>query len=167
MTLRELSVSYALSSSAGALIGLILGGAVVGRIQARSERLALIVCGGLNVAAAAASATAFTVGDNGLSLTMFALFGALSGSSYAPTVAMFQQHAPGNARAVAAAIMMLFVINLGHGGGPFLIGAISDHLTAIQTPNALGTALLVGSAALLLSSLLYGVAAKAVGAPAN
>lgn len=162
MSLGELGATYAFSSSLGALAGLIAGGALVGRYLARSQRGGMILCAALNVAAAGASAGAFLVADQTLSLTLFALFGALTGSTYAPTVATFQQYAPANARAVAAAIMMLFVINLGQGGGPLIIGALSDQLTAAAAPNALGLALLIGSLALMLSGLFYAMAIRAI-----
>ncbi|GBQ56933.1 MFS transporter [Komagataeibacter swingsii] len=162
MTLHELSVSYAMSSTAGALIGLIVGGPLVGHLQTRRESAALMLCGGLNILSACASMAAFLVADRNLSLAMFALFGATTGSTYAPTVATFQQYAPPHARAVSAAIMMLFVINMGQGGGPFLIGALSDYLTQRNVSNALGYASLIGSAALFLSCTFYAFAASCI-----
>lgn len=162
MTLTDLGASYAISSSLGALVGLIAGGGLVGRVQARSERGGLHLCMWLNICAGIASAGAFLVPDRMLSLTLFALFGAFTGSTYAPTVATFQHHAPVAAQSMAAAIMMLFVINLGHGGGPLVMGALSDRLSATATPNALGTSLLLGSAALILSGIFYVMAARAL-----
>lgn len=162
MTLTELGASYAISSSLGALVGLIAGGGLVGRVQARNERRGLHLCMWLNICAGIASAGAFLVPDRALSLTLFALFGAFTGSTYAPTVATFQHHAPVAAKSMAAAVMMLFVINLGHGGGPLVMGALSDHLSGTATPNPLGTSLLLGSAALMLSGIFYVMAARAL-----
>lgn len=162
MALGDLGRLYALSSSGGALIGLIAGGTLVGRAVATNERLGLLLCGLLNLLAGFASAAAFTVGDRTLSLVLFALFGVTAGSVYAPTVAIFQRYVPDDARALASAIMMLFVINLGHGGGPFVIGLVSDRLATTSQAAVLGAAMMVGSVALLLSALAYVVAARVI-----
>lgn len=162
MSLSELGPRLAISSAAGALIGLIAGGAVVDGVLAVNERRAILLCGLLNVLASAASAVAFLAGGQTVSLVAFALYGLMVGSAYAPTVSIFQRHAPDDARVLAAAIMMFFVINIGQGGGPFFIGLLSDRLTLGYGPAGLGLALLIGSVALLGSAASYIAASRVV-----
>jgi MFS family permease len=160
MTLRDLAVTYAVSSSGGAFLGIVLGGVVVGRLIEQRMRAALGLCAVLAIAAGLFSAAAFSVADRTLSLVLFAAFGFAAGGTYAPTIALFQERSPARTRAFAAAVMMLVAILLGQGGGPFVIGILSDIVPLGAYFSPLAAALILASMSLLLSAafLLNGLA---------
>jgi MFS family permease len=152
MTLREVGATYSISSSGGALLGIILGGVVVGRMMERSMARALGLCGALAVASALFSMAAFMTEDRTLSLFLFACFGLAAGGTYAPTIALFQERSDSGTRAFAAAIMLLVAVILGQGGGPFVIGVLSDTFQFWDFSQPLQLALVAASSSLLLSA---------------
>lgn len=152
MTLREVGATYSISSSGGALLGIILGGVVVGRMMERNMARALGLCAALAVASGMFSVAAFLTADRTLSLFFFACFGLAAGGTYAPTIALFQERSASETRAFAAAIMLLVAVILGQGGGPFAIGMLSDFFKAQHFSNALDLALVIASGSLILSA---------------
>jgi MFS family permease len=153
MTMREVGATYSISSSGGAFLGIILGGVVVGRLMQQNMALALGLCSALAVASGLFSVAAFLVADRTLSLFFFACFGLAAGGTYAPTIALFQERCASQTRAFAAAVMMLVAILLGQGGGPFVIGILSDLFRAKHFAQPLEIALVVASGSLLLSAI--------------
>lgn len=152
MTLREVGAIYSISSSGGALLGIILGGVVVGRMMERNMARALGLCGALALASALFSVAAFLTADRTLSLFLFACFGLAAGGTYAPTIALFQERSASETRAFAAAIMLLVAVILGQGGGPFAIGMLSDFFRSWDFSQPLQLALIVASSSLILSA---------------
>jgi len=153
MTLREVGATYSISSSGGAFLGIILGGVVVGRLMQQNMAKALGLCAALAVASGLFGMGAFLVADRTLSLCLFACFGLAAGGTYAPTIALFQERCAAQTRAFAAAVMMLVAIILGQGGGPLVIGILSDFFRARHVAQSLEIALVVASGSLLLSAL--------------
>lgn len=153
MSLKEVGATYSISSSGGAMIGILLGGVLVGRMMVRDMPLALRLCGLLGISSAAASVAAFLVADRTLSLLLFAIFGLTAGATYAPTIALFQERSSARTRAFASAIMLLIAIILGQGLGPFFIGIASDLLSGRGREEALAMALVLASLSLVLSGL--------------
>lgn len=162
MTLRELGSTYALSSSGGAFLGILLGGVVIGRLIERRIDAGLGLCAVLAIAAGMFSIAAFSVADPTLSLVLFAAFGLAAGGTYAPTIALFQERSPAQTRAFAAAVMMLMAILLGQGGGPFAIGVLSDALPMDQRGQSLRWALILASSSLIVSAAFLLTALRAV-----
>ena len=80
----------------------------------------------------------------------------------APVLAVVQNTAPGGSRAVASAILVLMTTLLGLGAGPLFVGTVSD----LAKPAWGNESLLVGYAALLpavlLTILLYLLAARSM-----
>lgn len=165
MTLREVGATYSLSSSAGALLGLMVGGAVIGPLQRNNVRLSLGLCAVLMLCAAAASAGAFLVADRTMSLLLFAAFGLAAGATYAPTIALFQERSPAGTRAFAAAVMLLVAIIIGQGGGPFFVGIMSDVLRAQGTAQPLAMALMLAAISLILSAVCQVAALRSAAEP--
>lgn len=163
MSLKEVAATYSVSSSGGALLGIIVGGVVGGRMLARVPVLALRLCGLLALCATAASVSAFLVADQSLSLLLFALFGVAAGATYAPTIAMFQEYSPANTLAFANAVMLLVAIIVGQGIGPFFIGLSSDFLHAHGVGNSIAMALVLASASLLFSAYFQFAGSRALG----
>jgi predicted MFS family arabinose efflux permease len=161
LSLREVGATYSLSSSAGALLGLMLGGIFIGPLQRRRLTLSLGLCGALAIAAAAASAGAFLVASSTLSLWLFAGFGLAAGATYAPTIALFQERSPAGTRAFAAAAMLLVSIIIGQGGGPFFVGMMSDLLRTKGLEQPLSVALALVAISLLVSAACQFTALRA------
>ncbi len=152
MSLREVGSTYSISSSGGALLGILAGGVVVGRIMQRSMAAALGLCGALALASGLFAVAAFLVENRNLSLVFFALFGLAAGATYAPTIALFQERSAAKTRAFAAAVMLLVAVIIGQGGGPFVVGLLSDFFRSHLTSRPLEAALVVASFSLLLSA---------------
>jgi MFS family permease len=155
MTLREVGSIYSTIAVLGALLGLAIGGAVVGKLQQADPRRALLLCGALNVVAAVACIVAFSVGDRSASLISYALFNVATGATFGPTIAMFQDKCETGTHAMSSAVMMLIVIIVGQGAGPFVAGVLSDVFHGLSAANPLGKALLICSVPLAVSCVNY------------
>ena len=110
------------------------------------------VCAVLAIAAGLFSIAAFSVADRSLSLILFAAFGFAAGGTYAPTIALFQERSPTQTRAFGAAVMLLVAIFLGQGGGPFVVGILSDYFGNDGHGQSLEWALVLASTSLLFSA---------------
>ena len=126
----------------GAMLGLLLGG-VIGNIVGahRPERL-LVFCMGtyvftfpciLGVLFAPNLKFAF------VSHVLATMFGAMPNG---PVTAMIQNNVPRSLRVLAASVFLLVLTLLGAGGGPLLIGMVSDALAQSQGAESLKYAML-------------------------
>jgi len=85
----------------------------------------------------------------------------------APVLALVQNLMPVNARATATALVLLAFNIVGLGGGPLVIGMVSDALSASGAETPLRTALLCATPVAVLSALAYLGVARAVGRDAE
>jgi len=80
----------------------------------------------------------------------------------APVLALVQNLMPVNARATATAVVLLAFNIVGLGGGPLVIGMISDALAASGAETPLKTALLCATPVAVLSALAYWAVTRVV-----
>ncbi len=78
----------------------------------------------------------------------------------APSLAVTQNLALANMRAVASSILLFIGTVIGLGGGPLIVGAMSDYLALTYGDQALRYALLTVTLAGLISSFFYYLAGK-------
>ena len=141
MSLREVGLSYGISSGAAGIVGLLVVGRLADRLAPRDPRWPLWLVVGLTGLLLPASALAFLVTDQAAAVTLLALSYAIGTSYLAPSIAAIQRLARPQQRATASAIFLFFNAVCG-ALGPLLVGLISDALTPELHGAALGQALL-------------------------
>jgi len=85
----------------------------------------------------------------------------------APVLALVQNLMPVNARATATALVLLAFNIVGLGGGPLVIGMVSDALAASGAETPLRTALICATPVAVLSALAYWAVTRVVGRDAE
>lgn len=141
MPLREIGVWLGLTNGLGGFLGSLFGGLLADRLGARDPRWRLRV-GALATFAALPFLYAFLYLPTREWALVANVFGAFLGAMYlGPVFAMGQSLAPPHLRARSSAAL-LFAINLiGLGIGPWLTGALSDHLEPTAGVSSIRTAL--------------------------
>ena len=158
MSLRELTAWFGLAAGLSFGLGIWGGGAVVSRFAARSPRTYALVPG-ISIAIVAPTFVAALLASSWqASLALLIVPMALSVTFTAPALALVANLAPHNARATASAMLMLVFNLVGMGGGPLLIGMISDAMIPRHGVESLRIALLwIAPIALLAAAAQYAV----------
>jgi MFS family permease len=124
------------------VIGISLGGAISDRLAARDARWYMRVPA-IASSLAIPFAVVFYLWPDPRTAILLSIPGTLLGGVYlGPTFAMTQTLVKPHMRALASAIL-LFIINLiGLGGGPLMVGIVSDHLKPMYGDESVRYALL-------------------------
>jgi len=157
------SAGLVLAFAAGVVgpAGQLLGGWVGDRLGARSPGLQLIYAAGAGIVGAVIAASGVLWGYTPATVAalwagVFCMFGYI-GPSYSLLMAL----APPGPRATIMAIMTVLANLAAYGGGPVLVGVLSDW---IGGPNSLSRAIPFALLAPLLSGLLFLVVARRLAA---
>lgn len=147
----------ALSQAIGAanLGGVLLGGAIAGLVARRGRDPVRIVCSASVLAAAPLLWAACVAATPGLFIAAAAGGVFFHSLILAPVMTGVQQRAGPDSRALSSASLLLVMNIVGLGGGPFLVGVLSDGLKGFGPAAALSIALGVAIASYLLSAALF------------
>ncbi|MDB5452955.1 MAG: transporter [Caulobacteraceae bacterium] len=129
-------------AAVGGILGMLVGGACASRTHANGAiamRLPALLC----IAGGLIAATGFLIGAWPLTIVMFGIGNAMFCTWYAPVYASVQAEAPPQARAQLSAIVLVASSLLGVGGGPTLVGFLSDRLSAGFGVRSLGVSLAI------------------------
>lgn len=150
-------LDQALSQAIGAanLGGVLLGGVIAGFVARRGGDSVRIVCSVSVLAAAPLLWTACAAATPGLFVAAAAAGVFFHSLILAPVMTGVQQLAGPDSRALSSASLLLVMNIVGLGGGPFLIGVLSDSLQDLGGAAALSVALGVAIASYLLSAALF------------
>lgn len=162
MSLGEIGTWLALITVVGGATGTMAGGFFGGRLIARDVRWHVWLPGIVMLAGIPFSIIGLLAGSKYLALGMFLIPTFLHSMYVGPTMALIQRQAPLRMRAMAVAVFFFFTNLIGMGGGPLLIGFISDMMTASFAENALRYALLSMMVFTVWSGLHYLWAARYV-----
>ena len=142
----QIGPMLALMQGGAGLIGTLLGGVIADRLVRRSTegpiRLAMI-------ATVAGSIPMFAIYFVPTASAVYPLAGLMTLFLSLPSAAIFstlQNAVPSPTRATAAAIAAMVAAVIGLGGGPLLIGILSDHFLAANGQGSLRIALIVTDA---------------------
>ena len=140
MSMQQVGLQMGGTLLAGSVLGHTIGGPLVDMLGRRNLRWYIW----LPMIAGAASSIVGWFTLTGPAATVFPLFGlqvALGGVSAAPMLAVVAGLAPLRARATAVALLMVVIQVIGLGGGPNLIGMLSDLLHPTYGEASLGIAM--------------------------
>lgn len=137
----------ALMSGVGGIVGLVGGGWIADWGSHRSSRWPLYQFVGATVLAIPVQLAVLLVSNPNVSfaLTFLAMLFATVGSG--PAFAVIQTIVPPGARATATAALLVGYAVIGMGGGPLLIGILSDALQPVWQADSLRRALVAVAAA--------------------
>ena len=161
LSMSEVGIRYGLVTAVSGSLGALLAGRLADRLSRRDERWllwipALSVVGSLPFLVAQALAPTLEV-----ALVMAVPSGIIGGGWPPAIYAGVQRLAPARMRAIAAAIIVLFITLLGQGAGPQVIGILTDVYT-----GSFGVEAIRYSMCSVLSTYLLAAAALWMGANA-
>ncbi|MBU8826008.1 spinster family MFS transporter [Mycolicibacterium goodii] len=160
MSLGEVGVEYGLATGLIGVLGLLIVGRLADRLAERDPRWLLWIVVALTLLLLPASVLAFVVADRTLCVLFLALSYAIGTSYLAPSIAAVQRLVLPEQRATASAMFLFFNAVFGS-VGPFVVGMLSDSLTADLGSQALGRALLLLVPAMqLIGALCYWAASR-------
>jgi predicted MFS family arabinose efflux permease len=157
--LVEVGTSFGLALGAGTAIGSVLGGSIAGRLAARDMAwltrlpmvLMLLLCPLYELTLHASSARG--------ALVLVTVAAAIGGAAFGPILAAMQFALPAAIRAKGAALNGFIGSLIGMGGGPLLVGVLSDHYApTLGAAAALQRGLAIAVMAALLGVVLIWLA---------
>lgn len=164
MSLTSVGLYMALASGLGGAIGMFFGGFLADHFGKRDERFRVWVIGLSFLVTVAMALGQLLAPSLDVSLVFGFLVAVFQIAYYGPIVAVVQTLVSSRQRALAGALLLLVFNIVGLGLGPFLTGALSDHLTTFLGGEGLRWALVasLGSSAVAgLAFLWIGPAFKA------
>lgn len=160
-----LGVTLGIAQGVAGTAGSLLGGALADRLGKRDVRWWAIMPAIACAAGIPLNTVIFTLGDVRAVLALFSLFFLIGSMWYGPVYTIAQSVAPPEARAIAAAIMMLIISVVGLGLGPITAGLISDFAAGpggVGPAEGVRWALLCAPASMLVSTPLFWAARRHV-----
>lgn len=160
-----LGVTLGIAQGVAGTIGSLLGGALADRLGRRDVRWWAIMPAAACALGIPLNTIIFTLDDVTVVLALFSLFFLIGSMWYGPVYTIAQSVAPPEARAIAAAIMMLIISVVGLGLGPITAGLISDIAAGPggQGPaEGVRWALLCSPVSMLISTPLFWAARRHV-----
>jgi len=152
MSLTDVGFSVGSVCGISGIVGSLVGAFISPRFIARNRQWELRIPAIAYIAGLPLFLTVYLVHD--IHIALVALFCAVLTTSVAsaPALAAIQSVARANIRATAVALVMFFSAVIGQGGGPLLVGVISDRLRSRIGIDSLRFALVAVSFALLAAS---------------
>ena len=144
MSLAEIGRIYGLATGIGGLIGVLAGGLLAPKLIRRDPRWELWLPALCYASAAPLYLLVFIMPPD-IALSTVFIANMIVALAIGPGLSSIQSVAEPHLRATAVAIVMFFSALLGQGGGPFLIGLISDRLLPYYGEHALRVALSVST----------------------
>jgi MFS family permease len=165
MTIGQAGLLLGLASGFGGAIGTLLGGVLSDRMGARDPRWRVWVVSVAFVVLPFSSFAFLYSGSVPVIAAMAMANSLLAAVHLAPTSAVAQNLTPLRMRARAVAVTLFLISLVGGGGGPLLVGALSDYLHRYAGANSLRYALTTLIAFALAAAASYFVAGRKMAAP--
>lgn len=160
LSIGQIGLMLGIALGAGMTIGALVGGAVANRLMQRDLRWGAWMCMAAATAAVPVTAAVFMTSAYEVAIVATFLSAILSGSTAGPITALVQSVASPRVRALAAAITVFAASLLGMGGGPLLIGVLSDTLRPSMGQDGLRIALLTAAFVPLWAVMQLGFASR-------
>ena len=158
----EIGVRFGILQYGTAFFGAILCGKVADTLARRSLRWYAGV-GALSVALMLPFIGAQLLWPTGTGAIYWSIPAALTGAGWAPIAySMAQNMAPPHMRAVASALIIVFITFLGTGLGPWAVGSLNDLLEPQYGELAVRWSLLMMLSSCSLGALLFGLAVRTI-----
>lgn len=161
ISLSSVGVNMGIALGLGQVIGLLAGGLLANKIAQRDIRGPLLLGVAATVLAPIAAMGSLFVSSALVSVSLVWLTALLWSVTTGPAMATVYSIVPSRIRATAGAIAIFVLAVLGFGGGPFLVGILSDMLAPSFGQEALRYALLAPICLFPMAAIGLYAAAKA------
>ncbi|MBW2369424.1 MAG: MFS transporter, partial [Deltaproteobacteria bacterium] len=162
MSLTKVGFWLGLTLGTGSVFGTALGGFAARRLIEKDRRWEIWFVLVSYAVCIPIYALVFIVPNANAALALTFLGGLAASLGIGPGMAAVQTVIEANLRATAIAIIMFFSALLGQGGGPLVIGILSDLLSPVYGENSLRVALLFSLLILGWSLIHFHLAAKSI-----
>lgn len=160
LSLVQTGAFFGLQSVVAGVIGILSGGWLADWLGRHSRAAYTWVPGVAYLACAPTYMLAFQSHGTGGAFALLLIPSILAYIWLGPVTTAIQHLVPAAERATASAFYLLINNMIGLGLGPWMIGALSDHLTATQGAEALRQAMTLASGAYLVAALLMALAGR-------
>ena len=167
MPLRDLSFWFAPAAGLSMGVGIWGGGALVGAFARRSPRAFALVPSLAALIMVPSLVAALLAPSWQISLALMVPPMICCTIYVAPALALVQNLTPPRGRATASAILLLVFNLVGLGGGPLVIGMVSDALKPAMGAESLRIALMCAAPAALLAALAHYALSRVVSQDLN
>ncbi|MDG2304435.1 MAG: MFS transporter [Candidatus Binatia bacterium] len=162
MSVAETGLFLATVSAPAGAIGTVVGGWAADRLGRRDVRWYAWLPAITLLAALPFQAAQLLIDDRWLALAAFVPAGLIGGVFASPSYAVVQNIARPQMRAMASAILLLFLNLIGLGGGPQAVGILNDVLRPSFGDESIRYSLLLIKVATLLAAFLFWRASKSI-----
>jgi MFS family permease len=139
---EQLGAMIALTQGLGTFAGTILGGLICDRLGRSNPLWPMRVAVASGLIVVAPRIALYLVSNSAEGYAISAIVGFIGGLGAPPLLALVVTIVPSQIRATASAVLLLATAVLGMGGGPFLVGWLSDMLKPALHSEALRYSLL-------------------------
>lgn len=158
--LKEIGFLLAITGGGGGIIGTFLGGYLTDKIGKHDPRWYMWLPGLTAVAAVPLAIYVFNSDNTSMMLTVYFCFAVLGTLYLAPSIAIAHRLVDPRMRAMTSAILFFILNMIGLGGGPVIVGMISDGIGAYTGEDGLRMALTIGASVALVKGYLFWAAGR-------
>ncbi|MBO6505987.1 MAG: MFS transporter [Kordiimonadaceae bacterium] len=153
--LSEIGFLLAITGGGGGIIGTFLGGYLTDRIGGQDPRWYLWLPGLTAVTAVPLAIYVFNTDNTTMMLWAYFVVAVLGTLYLAPSIAVAHRLVDPRMRAMTSAILFFVLNMIGLGGGPVIVGMISDFFTNLNGQDGLRIALTIGGCVALIKGYLF------------
>ncbi len=158
--LTEIGFLLAITGGGGGIIGTFLGGYLTDKYGKKDARWYLWLPGVTAVSAIPLGIFVFNTDNTSLMLIVYFFFAVLGTLYLAPSIAVAHRLVSPRMRAMTSAILFFVLNMIGLGGGPVVVGMISDGIGTLTGADGLRAALTIGVCVAFVKGYLFWAAGK-------
>ena len=143
LSMTEIGIMFGFAFGAGMTVGTIAGGFIANRLMPKDMRWGVWISIAAMLAVIPANLLLLSMQNYHLAFFFNFVAATVGGAANGPLFAIVQSVAKSNERATATALVMFAASILGIGGGPLLVGYLSDWFISMGMENSLNAALSV------------------------
>ena len=158
--LSEIGFLLAITGGGGGIIGTFLGGYLTDKIGNHDPRWYLWLPGLTAVAAVPLAIYVFNTDNTTMMLWVYFVVAVLGTLYLAPSIAVAHRLVDPRMRAMTSAILFFVLNMIGLGGGPVIVGMLSDFFTNLNGQDGLRIALTIGGCVAIIKGYLFWAAGQ-------
>jgi MFS family permease len=160
LSIAQVGHTYGLNVGLGGFLGTIAGAFLASKMVARDRRWELWIPALSFGVCAPLYAIMFLVPSSQVSMGIVFVVAAFASLGQGPGLACIQSVAEPHLRATAISIVLFSASLIGQGGGPFVVGALSDWLALRYGDQSLRIALIASTPIILWASIHFALASR-------
>ena len=162
LSLDQIGLWYGMAAGLGLFSGMVLGAVTARMLVQRDRRWEVWIPGCAYVLCVPVYFTAFLTDSASLSIALLSVGTLIASSGIGPGLASVQTLAEPRIRATAIALGMFVTSIIGQGGGPFVIGVLSDAWEPSFQADSLRFALIASLSVMVWSALHFYLASRSL-----